>query len=55
MDAFRRYLEDEAGATAIEYALIVASIFLTITAMVRLFADDVNQMFNNISGNISGI
>jgi pilus assembly protein Flp/PilA len=49
---FRRFLVDERGATAIEYGLIVALIFLVIVSAVTLFSDRATAMFTYISTTI---
>jgi pilus assembly protein Flp/PilA len=51
---FRRFLVDERGATAIEYGLIVALIFLVIVTAVTLFSDRATAMFTYISTTIDG-
>jgi pilus assembly protein Flp/PilA len=51
---FRRFLVDERGATAIEYGLIVALIFLVIVSAVTLFSDRATAMFTYISTTIDG-
>lgn len=43
------FLACRSGATAVEYGLIVALIFLVIVASVQLFAANVTTKFNNIS------
>ena len=47
------FLKDESGATAIEYGLIVALIFLAITAAVNGFATESGAMYSEISSNLS--
>ena len=42
-----RFAKDESGATAIEYGLIIATIFLVILASVTLFADRATDKFND--------
>jgi len=48
-----RFHRDEGGATAIEYGLICALIFLVIIAAVAAFAARSNAMYDYISTNIS--
>ena len=48
-----RLERDEAGATAIEYGLIVALIFLAIIGGLSLFATNENTMYTHISGTIA--
>ncbi len=42
---FARVLEDEAGATAIEYGLIAASVAIVILAAVQALGTKVNELF----------
>jgi pilus assembly protein Flp/PilA len=50
----RRFLADESAATAIEYGLICACLFLVIVGAVGTFANNATSMFNKISSNIAG-
>lgn len=43
------YLNNEEGATAIEYALMAAGISLGIIAVVFAFGDQLNTMWDNLS------
>lgn len=47
------FSEDESGATAIEYGLIVALIFLAILTSVNTFASNSNIMYSEISSAMS--
>lgn len=47
-----RFAADEGGATAIEYGLIVALIFLAIVGAVQGFADSTNEMYSEISSTL---
>lgn len=49
----RRFARDDSGATAIEYGLIVALIFLAITAAVNGFTRESGQMYSEIASNLS--
>jgi pilus assembly protein Flp/PilA len=51
----RRFLDDEGGATAIEYGLIVALIFLVVVGSVQLFATEATSMFERIAGAIDAV
>ncbi len=51
LGAFRR---DERGATAVEYGLIVAFIFLAIVGGLSAFASNENVMYQKISNAITG-
>ena len=48
------YLKDENGATAIEYALIAAGISLAVVASVFAFGDELEVLFEGLTGNLSG-
>lgn len=45
----RRFLKDESGATAIEYALIAAGISVAIIAVVNGVGSKVSDTFSSIS------
>ena len=45
----RRFLTDESGATAIEYGLIIALIFLVILGSVQLFAANATGLFDRVA------
>lgn len=47
------YMADEKGATAIEYALIAAGIGLAIIAGVFAFGDELENLFETLSGNLT--
>ena len=49
----RRFLGNESGATAIEYGLIVAMIFLVIVGAVSLFAGKATGTFDKVSAAVS--
>ncbi len=42
------FFRDDSGATAIEYGLIVALVFLAIITSVNTFATNSNQMYSEI-------
>ena len=44
----RRFLQDESGATAIEYGLIASLLFLGIVSAITAFGDSMTNMFNKI-------
>jgi pilus assembly protein Flp/PilA len=44
-----KFLEDESGATAIEYGLICSLVFLAIVAALNNFATKSGVMYNNIA------
>lgn len=45
-------IEDESGATAVEYALIAAGIALAIIVSVGLIGDELAFFFNSVSSEI---
>jgi len=49
----KRFIRDEEGVTAIEYALIASLIAVVIIAAVKLVGEDVNNTFNTIANAIS--
>jgi len=46
---FARFLQDQTGATAIEYGLIAAGIALAIIAVVNGLGSNLNTMFTSIN------
>ena len=48
-----RFARDDSGATAIEYGLIVALIFLAIVTAVNSFAQNTNTMYSTIASNLT--
>jgi pilus assembly protein Flp/PilA len=49
-----RFARNESGATAIEYGLIVALIFLAILAGISMFANNEVNMYNHVATTVSG-
>nr|WP_166176191.1 Flp family type IVb pilin [Altererythrobacter segetis] len=49
MMIFRELAADVRGATAIEYGLILALVFLAIIGAVQVFGLEVTQMMNRVS------
>jgi pilus assembly protein Flp/PilA len=47
-----RFLRDETGATAIEYALIASFIAIAIVAAVKGVGTNLNSTFNNVAANV---
>jgi pilus assembly protein Flp/PilA len=45
----RRFLDDESGATVIEYGLIAALIFLVILTSVTVFGNESTSLFSKSS------
>ncbi|MXP29223.1 Flp family type IVb pilin [Porphyrobacter algicida] len=48
-----RILRDESGATAVEYGLIVALVFLVMLGAVQAFGKNTISMWNNVSTTVS--
>lgn len=53
MDFTRKLLNDETGATAIEYGLIAALIAIGIIGAVAGLRDELTGTFNNIGDNLA--
>ena len=53
MRLIRRFLKSDSGATAIEYGLIVAMIFLVIVGAVTLFAGKATGTVDKVSTAVS--
>jgi pilus assembly protein Flp/PilA len=54
MRAFaRRFLEDEGGATALEYAMIGAMVGLVLVGALGIIGTSLKNTFDNVSGNIN--
>ena len=48
LNTFRRFLDDENGATAIEYGLIIGLVFLAIVGAIRSYASETGSMYSEI-------
>jgi pilus assembly protein Flp/PilA len=53
MYAFRRFLRDESGATAIEYGLIAAGISVAIIAVVNALGGQLQNTYSDVSNNLA--
>ena len=49
MSAFKRFLRDESGATAIEYGLIAAGISVAIIGVVQTLGGQLKNTFSHVS------
>lgn len=49
MNIFKRFMKDEAGATAIEYGLIAACISVAIISVVQGIGTNLNTTFTSIN------
>jgi pilus assembly protein Flp/PilA len=52
LSSIRRFMRDEAGATAIEYGLIAAGIALAIIAIVQGLGTNLNTTFGTVQTSI---
>lgn len=52
---FARFMNDESGATAIEYGLIAGLIAVAIIAGAGSLGNSLDDMFNNLSGTIDNL
>jgi pilus assembly protein Flp/PilA len=50
----RRFARDESGATAIEYGLIAALVSMAGIAALQGMGESLSNLFNSVSGEISG-
>ena len=53
MTKFVRFVKDESGATAIEYALIAAAMGLALVTAMPLLATAITGKFSSLSGHIT--
>jgi pilus assembly protein Flp/PilA len=53
--AVQRFLREEGGATAVEYAIIAGAIFLFIVTGVQLFGQQVGELFNSVTSGIATV
>ena len=51
---FTRFIEDESGATAIEYGLIAALISVGIIAGAKVIGTEVSTTFNEVGADLKG-
>ena len=53
MNKFLRFVKDESGATAIEYALIAAAMGLALVTAMPLLATAITGKFSSLAGSIT--
>jgi pilus assembly protein Flp/PilA len=53
MRRFSRLIKDDRGATAVEYGLILALVFITLVAGVQAFAGATIGMWSNVSEKVA--
>lgn len=51
-EKFRRFLKDEEGATAVEYAVMVALIIAVAIGAITLLGKNVDTTFTNVAASI---
>jgi pilus assembly protein Flp/PilA len=51
--ALTRFLADESGATAIDYALIASIVSLVVISSSNIIANNLKNVFNKASGNLT--
>jgi len=55
MSKIIRFFKDEQGATAVEYAIMVALIAAVIIAAVRLIGTNTNNVFTNVATEVGTV
>ncbi|MEJ0009841.1 MAG: Flp family type IVb pilin [Alphaproteobacteria bacterium] len=50
---FPRFLKNESGATAIEYAMLAALIAMACVGTLRLISNHVSNMYTNVSNDMT--
>jgi len=53
MKLFNRFINDDSGATLIEYALVVALIAIVAIAGLKIVGPAVSQQFSDIGGTVA--
>lgn len=48
----REFIDDESGATAIEYGLIAALIAVVVIVALKSLGNNVKNVFNNVAANV---
>jgi len=54
LSTFKRFLKDESGATAIEYALIAALIAIAIIGGLNALSTQLNATFGTVQSELAG-
>jgi pilus assembly protein Flp/PilA len=49
------FFKDEEGATAVEYAIMVALIAVVVITMVTLVGEKASTVFNDVAANLDGV
>jgi pilus assembly protein Flp/PilA len=53
MSLFRKFVQDDSGATAIEYGLIAALVSVAIIAVLGTLGNNLDATFNAVANNLS--
>ena len=53
MSTFKKFFNDESGATAIEYGLIAAGIAVVIITVLGTIGTNLNDRFNDVAGGLT--
>ena len=54
MNLMKRLWKDESGATATEYAIIVAILGVSLVLILTTFRTEISNFFTNFAGEVSG-
>ena len=49
---FKRFIEEEEGATAVEYAVMIVLIIVVCLAVITTLGTEVNKAFSKVAGTI---
>jgi pilus assembly protein Flp/PilA len=55
MSTFRRFVQDESGATAIEYGLIAALVSVAIIVALGTLGNNLNTTFSTVADELEGV
>jgi pilus assembly protein Flp/PilA len=55
INGLARFLKDEKGATAIEYALLASGIFLAIVTAVQLLGSAVADLYQGVANGLTSV
>jgi pilus assembly protein Flp/PilA len=55
MSMFRRFVQDDSGATAIEYGLIAALVSVAIIVALGTLGNNLNTTFSTVANELNGV
>jgi pilus assembly protein Flp/PilA len=55
MSMFRRFVQDDSGATAIEYGLIAALVSVAIIVALGTLGNNLNTTFTTVANELNGV